>query len=404
MPWAAKIYAAGFNAHGQLNPLVKPANLDEFEQIAVLDEYEPRWDAAIPCALWSCTIIAGHKNRNLVHLGVSGAGNKEIIFDGMPERTDSLPVPDAPLRLEFFGDVSGVKGYMGPWSTDIYTLQPDGTFKHRSLISTEHYLSPKENPIIDIAIAGNERVCVATRHANDEFMPSIHVLANFSSLLDGSAPIYSQAFPFTSIVSLSASATSFTVLASMDARGQVLSFGDARYSALLGRTPSNESPASVPTKLSAIEGVRIEKIVAGNKLVAAIEDSEDPALYLWGHTFPEPFRKDESGLVQLLNAVNETGQVEDVQLVDCNDLHIRDVAVGEEHVAILTIDGEVWGLGSNEYGQLGLGKETKGTHGKWVKCFETTKKGKTVVELVAAPFATICVVAKDEAYVEEDDD
>ncbi|CAP70734.1 uncharacterized protein PODANS_3_7960 [Podospora anserina S mat+] len=38
---------------------------------------------------------------------------------------------------------------------------------------------------------------------------------------------------------------------------------------------------------------------------------------------------------------------------------IKDVAVGQSHVLVLTTDDEIWGRGDNSSGQLGLGRETK---------------------------------------------
>lgn len=62
--------------------------------------------------------------------------------------------------------------------------------------------------------------------------------------------------------------------------------------------------------------------------------------------------------------------------VDIHGLDVFDVAVGRDYMIALTIDGEerqVWGIGSNGHGQLGLG-DTEGVQ-KWVE-LEVPGKGK----------------------------
>lgn len=68
----------------------------------------------------------------------------------------------------------------------------------------------------------------------------------------------------------------------------------------------------------------------------------------------------------LLFAERLTGQPEDrlrsqskpLQVPTLATHFIEDVAVGAEHVLVMTSSGEVWGWGNNSEGQLGLGNNT----------------------------------------------
>ncbi|KAL8703088.1 MAG: hypothetical protein Q9201_003725 [Fulgogasparrea decipioides] len=394
MPCAATIFAAGFNAHGQLHPWSRPINICSFKPIASLEVFEPSFGTAIPCALWSSTIIAANNSNNLIHLGLSGEGHKEVILSNVHR------------HVHFFGDVGGVKGYLTE-KGEIYVLQHDGAFKHCAPIRGEHFISPDRDTIINLAIAGNEKVCVVTQPSmtHDRDGPSsrhtIHVFNSLTSFMSGSPPLSSSPFLDGWVRSIYASATSFTILATpfpdRFITADVFTFGDARYPTLLGRTPSTERPASVPTRVPKLDGTTLRKVVAGSRLVAALDVDGD--LYVWGHTLPQPIQRDHSGLGQLLNATNDFGKVEEVHSVydiDGCETKIADVAVGDEHIVALTEKGEVWGFGSNEYGQLSLEQDAKGTEGKWLKCFNDAQKEGEVVEMAAAPFATFLVVKQNQ--------
>ncbi|KAI4172636.1 MAG: hypothetical protein LQ343_003483 [Gyalolechia ehrenbergii] len=377
-----RILAAGSNVHGQLDPSAKPSNIQCFKQVGLAEDFDPNENTAIKAALWSSTIIA-EGCRGMKHLGISGES-----------RHSRIDMSDVPQDAAFFGDISGVKGYLRPFSGDLYTLQPSSTpptitFK-KSDFPPSHPLETDGSVFSHIAIAGNEKVCLVIRSCENPTQAcrsSIHLHRTFLNFLRSlTDDVYDLE---EDITSLAATATGF---AALTGNGTLLTFGDQRYPALLGRTPSRDYPASYPSIVSALDGIPIAKIVAGSWMIAAL--SRDRDLYVWGHTLPQtPVRVEHAGLSALLNNVNEDGEREEVHLVDvAGGADVDDVAVGDEHVVVLTTKGEVWGLGSNEYGQLGLGQETKGTEGKWMR-IDAISAGEEVIEINAGPFTTFLVVA-----------
>ncbi|KAL8838534.1 MAG: hypothetical protein Q9170_002114 [Blastenia crenularia] len=376
----ARILATGFNAHGQLDPSSKPNNIHTFKHIGSVEDFKPEADLAIKSALWSSTVLMGD-NHKLLHLGMSG----EYCHD-------EVDMTDVPTAAKFFGDISGIRGYIHPCSPNLYLLQQNGTFQASTIP-----LPLPDFPIPDwciyttnsrnFAIAGNGKICHDTcgwdPQGNER--ASIGLFTNWKAFLEDHPQDEFRLEPISSLV---ATATTFSALTGSE---KVFTFGDPRYPSLLGRTPSEESPASQPEIVSALDGIPILKLVAGTWIVAALSQEKD--LYIWGHVLIPRMSslQDETGLSTLL--ANADGENEEVHLLDVDGgKDIEDVAVGDEHIVVLTTDGELWGLGSNEYGQLGLGKEVKGTRGKWVK-IEVGGEGEKVVEMKAGPLNTFLVVA-----------
>lgn len=96
-------------------------------------------------------------------------------------------------------------------------------------------------------------------------------------------------------------------------------------------------------------------ITACGYTVAALTKSG--SVYIWGRTSPSrpqepPFIP---GLSPFPNYV-EIGQ----------DLDIQDFALGEAHAIALTTDGDIYVIGSNGNGQLGLDLDTKASR-TWIK-------------------------------------
>lgn len=380
-----RILAAGFNAHGQLDPSSKSSNVHSFKQIGLVEEHDPAKDTAVKAALWSSTIITD-EICGMKHLGVSGkSGFSDIYMTGLPK------------DVTFFGDISGVIGYLDLSSGDLYTLKSSSTsttasFERYNYHSTDPII-PSGKAITHIAIGGNENVCLIIRSRGDITQPShaeIHLHHNFPTFLDRPLPVGVHDLE-EEITSLVATATTFAALTST---GRVLTFGDARYPNLLGRTPSKDQQASVPNIVSALDGIPIAKIVAGSWMIAAL--SRDKDLYVWGHVLPRTLaREDYAGISSFMRSFDEDGDREEVHLVDVADgADVEDVAVGDEHIVVLTTKGEVWGLGSNEYGQLGLGEKTKGTAGKWEK-LDVPGEREKVVEMKAGPLTTFLVTTID---------
>ncbi|KAI4172307.1 MAG: hypothetical protein LQ346_008624 [Caloplaca aetnensis] len=392
MAKGAVVLAAGFNAHGQLDPATKPTSISSFKQISCVKDYDPgiEWTKhAIPAALWSSTLL--YDSNKLTQLGTSG---------GYPQSPVDWNI--APSVVSFFGDISGIKGFVSE-SGKLYSFLPhpsrqNDPFK-RQIVNTEDLPSPRNVHVTHVTIAGNGKVCVAVHAAEDPGNlewgrqpdeDDVYEYPELNCLFVGCCVKNINVFK-EGVTDLVATSTSFIVLTG-DHR--VETFGDPRYPALLARTPRDRSHAEFRSVVSALDGIPIRKVVAGSWMVAALSEEND--VYVWGHALPQsPAKKDHARLSKLLNAVNENGEREDVHLVDiAGGADVQDVAVGDEHIVLLATDGRVWGLGSNEYGQLGLGEEVKGTAGEWA-LLRATGQGAKCVEVKAGPLTTFLVVMNE---------
>ncbi|CAO1604637.1 hypothetical protein XANCAGTX0491_008181 [Xanthoria calcicola] len=370
-----KVLATGFNLHGQLEPGLANdhGNLHHFTQIQTIDHVDSVQERVIKCALWSATVI--DTGILFLHRGISGTHPDHIHFDGL------VDLDGRPKRGAFFGDVSGVRGFLDDEAGDLYLLQDDGKKDARFLrhcFQANDFLPRTGKKMSRIAVAGNMQVCITTRCKN----LAICVFSNLQSLLQGSDPVETYS-SHNGVKSLEASSTTFTILGQQ--QPLLETFGDARYPALLGRTPSIQSPASLPTVISALDGIDIAKIAAGSWLNAAVSREKD--LYVWGHVMKQPIGNNHLCFDKILNSTGE-----DVHLIDIADgQDVEDVAIGDEHLVVLTKSGELWGYGSNEFGQLGLGHNVKSTQGQWVKMY-VTDAGEKIRELSTGPLSTLIVL------------
>lgn len=136
-----------------------------------------------------------------------------------------------------------------------------------------------------------------------------------------------------------------TGFAALTRTGDVYTLGDERYSACLGRETSPASPADEPGLVTALQDLPtgpISKIAAGGYVLAALTSGND--LYIWGG---HPGRK----------TVPENITDEPIP-VDIEENDIADVAVGETHIIALTTNGDVFVIGENGNGQLGLSSKS----------------------------------------------
>lgn len=114
------------------------------------------------------------------------------------------------------------------------------------------------------------------------------------------------------------------------------------------------SPAGTPAlvlDLADLPTGPVIKLAAGGYVLAALTAGND--LYCWGHAGRSPvladlFSADESGA----GAEADTDRPSPVLIDQGKD--VIDVAVGDSHLIVLTSDGEVYVIGDNSNGQLGL--------------------------------------------------
>nr|XP_020136107.1 regulator of chromosome condensation isoform X5 [Microcebus murinus] len=120
--------------------------------------------------------------------------------------------------------------------------------------------------------------------------------------------------------------------------GQVYSFG-CNDEGALGRDTSVEGSETVPGKVELQE--KVVQVSAGDSHTAAL--TEDGRVFLWGS-----FR-DNNGVIGLLEPMKKSMVPVQVQL----EAPVVKVASGNDHLVMLTVDGDLYTLGCGEQGQLG---------------------------------------------------
>ncbi|UNI16096.1 hypothetical protein JDV02_002567 [Purpureocillium takamizusanense] len=132
--------------------------------------------------------------------------------------------------------------------------------------------------------------------------------------------------------------------------GAVATLGDARFQDCLGREVTDESPSTEPGIVPDIAslGEPIKKVSAGGYTLAAL--TESGGIYAWGMPTSGTHRRQQAlpGLTGIPNYIEVDGGKD-----------VLDVALGDSHAMVLTVDGSVYVVGSNSNGQLGLGSTVK---------------------------------------------
>ncbi|KAL2257881.1 hypothetical protein VTK26DRAFT_9052 [Humicola hyalothermophila] len=206
---------------------------------------------------------------------------------------------------------------------------------------------------------GHERLRISNKQTYETFVEAsndivvaydgISTLHQYPSIRDLLSNRPAASFPnFPDIIQLVAYATGYAALTST---GQVWTWGDERYTPCLGREPSDESPASTPGPVPSLTDLPtgpITKLATspGSYLLAALTAGND--LYVWG---------DRGRAAIFCSALSLTDMPSPVVIGvddDDNGKDVADVAVGDAHIIALTTDGEVYVVGDNANGQLGV--------------------------------------------------
>ncbi|KAK5119383.1 hypothetical protein LTR85_007739 [Meristemomyces frigidus] len=336
-----KLFAAGLNAHDQLDSSNDGRDVRAFTSIIIPDGGQASEGVRdVLFAGWSTTVLISRtgKLRSLGH---------QTVGDSEKQRLDSHSRP-----VSAFGDHNGLLGFLdldgGLACCGTTEAAAEGGAAAFTTLTTE--ASPS---LSHIALAGNERITVTFKQAPNGRL--CHVVA-FSDI-DGFMAWYSDHsakgnYPERHHMlpgrpkQLLANAATFLLLLE---GGEVYSWGDPRHQSL-GRTThgGDATPAEEPGVVEALGGLRISKIASGGWMSAAL--SEDGALYLWGGSPP--------GAEKFLSRLREAGAGE-VTLVelpgDGNEPpDVIDVAVGDAHVVAVTADHRLFVVGDNKNGQLGL--------------------------------------------------
>lgn len=169
-----------------------------------------------------------------------------------------------------------------------------------------------------------------------------------------------------------------TGFAALTPAGDVYSWGDERYAACLGRDVSEDEPADQPALVAALRDLPtgpVVKVAAGGYVLTALTSGND--LYLWGG---HPGRK------AILAGVGD-----EPTPVDMDGRDIADVAVGESHLVVLATDGDVFVIGDNANGQLGLPDKSVES---WTRVELDLQDGRRAVGVAAGPQNSFIMVQK----------
>ena len=114
----------------------------------------------------------------------------------------------------------------------------------------------------------------------------------------------------------------------------------------------------------------IVRIAAGGYTLAALTEGGD--LYCWGG------RPGQRALIDGLSNMPIP--------VDVGEADVKDVAVGEHHILVLTTEGQVFVRGSNKNGQLGLGQSAGTWVENWIRVANIPRdKGWEIIRVAAGP-------------------
>ncbi|KAJ8062529.1 hypothetical protein OCU04_009057 [Sclerotinia nivalis] len=207
--------------------------------------------------------------------------------------------------------------------------------------------------------AGNDKIA--------EFTPTNLIqYPSLTSYLTRSNPNF--VLPLPHITQLVSNTTTFSALTQ---EGNIYTWGDERYPCCVGREINSSNPASVPTHLPTLSSLPtgpIQKLSSSGPLTAALTSGHD--LYIWGRTnvpsiIPElSFPSPSSSSSPSQFSPSSSNDYDPIPL-DIHGADILDFSIGENHMLVLTTEGELYVIGENGNGQLGLGEEEKGRCEEW---------------------------------------
>ncbi|KAI1266147.1 regulator of chromosome condensation 1/beta-lactamase-inhibitor protein II [Xylariaceae sp. FL1019] len=220
------------------------------------------------------------------------------------------------------------------------------------------------------AIAGNESIAI---YDGDQ---TITQYASTSAFTTSEAQ-----HTFTDLKEIIQLVSYETGYAALSKDGQVFTWGDERYASCLGRELST-SPSNYPgviEDLLDLPSGKITKIAASRYVLCALTSGND--LYAWGG---------HPGRVPILDSLSASPSPVVIEEHD-----IADVAVGESHITALTTTGEVYVIGSNNNGQLGLPGVDKTT--TWTRVPLSLKPGETITGVRAGPRSSFIITSHDRS-------
>ncbi|KAH7319659.1 regulator of chromosome condensation 1/beta-lactamase-inhibitor protein II [Stachybotrys elegans] len=168
--------------------------------------------------------------------------------------------------------------------------------------------------------------------------------------------------------------------------GSVSTMGDPRFENCLGRPVSDAEPAWKPGKVIDLELVApVKKVLGGGYTLVTVTEGGD--LYAWGTASGGVHRPR-----QAFGSLDGTPNYQEVN----EDEDVVDAALGESHALALTREGDLYGIGDNGNGQLGLGTEVMRVE-TWTKLAFDVPEGKEIVGLAAGPRSSFIITSTTPA-------
>ncbi|PQE29656.1 regulator of chromosome condensation (RCC1) protein [Rutstroemia sp. NJR-2017a BBW] len=345
-----ELWACGFNAWGQLQfaESASRADNDEPEDITTFTR--------VLLARGSIRIIETSFSACLV--GISDGASDS------PEQVKVAGFPDGFLKARL--DNINKNGGTPDLNSPILSI---------STISDQYLPTPE--PYNNITSAGNDKIATFTTTHLTQY-PSLPTYLSHSPDL---------IHPLSESTSLVSNHTTFTALTTTN---RLLTWGDARFPSRLGRPSTTPSNIPSPIPPSTLPESQIVKLSSGGPLSGFLTSSKD--LYIWGSN-PHPFIPELNPSSPSYIDPDEENPFAPVP-IDIEGKDVADVAIGENHVLVLTTDGMVYGIGECGNGQLGFGEE-RGRCEEWrVLDVGFEKKGKRCVG-VGAGYKCSFVLVED---------
>ncbi|KAL8336350.1 hypothetical protein RB601_000256 [Gaeumannomyces tritici] len=267
-----------------------------------------------------------------------------------------LPLPQEPDDLDAFSCVLVDDGAVGDITSSLsYTL----------VETSSGTRAAGEVPEEDAALRRQHGSYAQAANGSVVVFVDARTVCQYSSILD--ALTASDVAKYTptetrthrlpeDVIQLVAYDVGFAVLL---ATGNVWTWGDDRYPGCLARPVTNSQCSQTPGLVTDLEDLptgKIKRIAAGGYLLAALTTGGD--LYCWGG---HPGRK------AIIGDSSEDMLSGPVPVVVDEDADVTDVAVGESHLIVLTDRADVFVIGENSNGQLGLGKDRSVSARSWTR-------------------------------------
>ncbi|RDL39007.1 uncharacterized protein BP5553_03347 [Venustampulla echinocandica] len=212
-----------------------------------------------------------------------------------------------------------------------------------------------------VAIAGNDQVAAAKL---DNMDSTVNTHRSIQAYLENIA-LYSTNVG-GAVKEIVANRTAFHALTR---EGDVVSWGDPRFQAALGREPTHEGleRGTMIEDLRDLPTGPIRKISSGGFTTASLTEGND--LYVWGDQ-----ARPELPRTRFFDEL--TGEP---AAVDVFGHDILDVAVGEGYIIVLTTGQKLFVTGSNSNGQLGLPNKSHATG--WEEVVLPLRQGQMMVHV-----------------------